>query len=69
MEKHFPKYCKPGKGCFTCPYPDCKCSTRNTSKEETAMRKGTAKDTEGKGSDAKWTYKKFVTSLWRLRPR
>ena len=21
--KTFPKGCNPGKGCFTCPYPDC----------------------------------------------
>lgn len=33
-----PKNCHPGKGCFTCPYPDCKCMV-NTTEEETEMKK------------------------------
>ena len=33
-----PKNCHPGRGCFTCPYPDCKCMV-NATEEETEMKK------------------------------
>lgn len=59
--------CHPGKGCLSCPYPDCLCGqkTKHT-QEEREMRAGTRKDTEGKG-DALWTYKNFGRPVGRSR--
>lgn len=45
---HRPKYCEPGKGCFECPYDDCRYSGKR-SKSENTMCSGYIKETEGHG--------------------
>ena len=35
---YIPPRCHPGRGCFTCPYPECHCYGHAT-EEETEMKK------------------------------